>query len=84
MDEELGGRRRKRGRENRDSYCRERSTETESKCEREDEKQKKEVGKVCHAFSGEGTAPWRRGLQSDRLNDQKMKKPPLALHTQSN
>lgn len=49
---EQEGRRRRRELK-RGSHCRERSVETESKCEREDEKQKKRGGKVCHAFSGE-------------------------------
>ena len=38
MDEELGGKRREG--EKTDSYCRERSSETESKCERGYEKKK--------------------------------------------
>lgn len=47
------------GRRNTDSYCGERSTETEGECEREDEKQ----NKVCHALSQRGgtaapMVPW--------------------------
>lgn len=81
MDEEVGGEE-KRGRENRDSYCRERSAETESKCEREDEKEKKGGGKVCHAFSEE-EQPY--GAVAFSLTDlhSKDEKPPQERHTQS-
>lgn len=49
-----------RGSENRDSDCRERSTETESKCEKGDEKQTKEVEKYVMLSLGRTcpVVPW--------------------------
>ena len=59
MDEEVGGRRRE-GRKADTVTVGKRSTETESKCEREDEKQRKEVEKYVMLSRGRNCpmVPW--------------------------
>lgn len=63
-----------RGRENRDSYCRKRSTETESECKRENKNKKMEemVEKYAMLFHGGGSAPMVP-LSVQHTYDQKMK-----------
>ena len=60
VDEEVGGRRRE-GEKTDAVTVGKRSTETESKCERGDEKQKKEVESMS-CFLGGRTAPCCRGF----------------------
>lgn len=70
------GREGTRGRENRDSYCGERSTEAQSKCERGDEKQAERGGKVRHAFLRGRNCPMVPWPSVWQTYDQKM----IKLH----